>query len=213
MEFKELRKEYETQGINDAEMLDDPMATFRNWFQVAADSCNEDLFEANAMTLATADLSGMVTARVVLLKGIDADSIRFYTNYESTKGKQLAENPQASVNFHWAHLGRQVRIRGSVAKTTREDSEQYFHSRPRGSQLGAIASQQSSVIESRESLEQIRADLEKKYEGQEIPLPDFWGGYALTPVVIEFWQGRLDRMQERVVYHDFYVTGDFGLKA
>ena len=200
MEFKELRKEYETQGINDAEMLDDPMATFRNWFQVAADSCNEDLFEANAMTLATADLSGMVTARVVLLKGIDADSIRFYTNYESTKGKQLAENPQASVNFHWAHLGRQVRIRGSVAKTTREDSEQYFHSRPRGSQLGAIASQQSSVIESRESLEQIRADLEKKYEGQEIPLPDFWGGYALTPVVIEFWQGRLDRMHDRVVY-------------
>jgi pyridoxamine 5'-phosphate oxidase len=200
MEFKELRKEYETQGINDAEMLDDPMATFRNWFQVAADSCNEDLFEANAMTLATADLSGMVTARVVLLKGIDADSIRFYTNYESTKGKQLAENPQASVNFHWAHLGRQVRMRGSVAKTTREDSEQYFHSRPRGSQLGAIASQQSSVIESRESLEQIRADLEKKYEGQEIPLPDFWGGYALTPVVIEFWQGRLDRMHDRVVY-------------
>ena len=200
MEFKELRKEYETQGIDDAEMLDNPMATFRSWFQVAADSCNEDLFEANAMTLATADLSGTVTARVVLLKGIDADSIRFYTNYESTKGKQLAENPQASVNFHWAHLGRQVRMRGSVAKTTREDSEQYFHSRPRGSQLGAIASQQSSVIESRESLEQIRADLEKKYEGQEIPLPDFWGGYALTPVVIEFWQGRLDRMHDRVVY-------------
>lgn len=200
IDFKELRKEYETQGIDDAEMLDDPIETFRNWFSVASEKCDEALFEANAMTLATANLSGLVTSRVVLLKGIDADAIRFYSNYESTKGKQLAENPQASVNFHWAHLGRQVRMRGSVAKTSREDSESYFHSRPRGSQIGAAASQQSSVIESREQLEQKRAELEAKYKGQTVPLPDNWGGYALTPAVVEFWQGRLDRMHDRVVY-------------
>ena len=136
----------------------------------------------------------------MLLKGVDADSIRFYTNYGSTKGKQLGENPNASATFHWAYLGRQVHLVGAVAKTSRDDSETYFHSRPRGSQLGALTSQQSSRIESREQLEKIRAELEVKYADQPIPLPENWGGYALTPTRIEFWQGRLDRMHDRVVY-------------
>ena len=200
MDFKELRKEYETQGIADASLDADPLVLFESWLQIATDNSPGPWFETNAMTIATAASDGVVSSRTVLLKGIDKDSIRFYTNYESTKGTQLAENPQASVTFHWAYLGRQVQMQGSVAKTSREDSETYFHSRPRGSQLGALTSQQSTRIESREQLERIRSDLEAKYEGQPIPLPQNWGGYALTPVRIEFWQGRLDRMHDRVVY-------------
>lgn len=200
MDFKDLRKEYESQGINDAELDDDPFVVFNNWLKLATESVPGPWLETNAMTLATAGSDGMVSSRTVLLKGVDADSIRLYTNYGSTKGKQIAENPHASVTFHWAYLGRQVQMRGAVAKTSREDSETYFHSRPRGSQLGALTSQQSNKVESRAELEKSRAELEAKYEGKDIPLPDNWGGYALTPIYIEFWQGRLDRMHDRVVY-------------
>lgn len=200
MDFKELRKEYETHGINDAELHEDPFVTFRSWMQSATDANPGQWFEPNAMTLATAGKNGFVSSRTVLLKGIDDDAIRFYTNYDSTKGKQLAENHHASVTFHWAWLGRQIQLRGEVVKTSREDSESYFHSRPRGSQLAALASRQSSRIESREQLEKIRTELESKYEGQPVPLPDDWGGYSLTPTYVEFWQGRLDRMHDRVVY-------------
>jgi pyridoxamine 5'-phosphate oxidase len=200
MDFKELRKEYETQGIDDAKLGDDPFIAFQAWFQSATETCPETWNEPNAMTLATAGADLAVSSRTVLLKGIDADSIRLYTNYGSTKGRQLEENPNASVTFHWAWLGRQVHMRGTVKKTSREDSETYFHSRPRGSQLAALASQQSSRIDSREHLEKVRAELEAKLEGEEVPLPESWGGYALTPTYIEFWQGRLDRMHDRVVY-------------
>jgi len=200
MDFKDLRKEYETEGIDDSKLAPDPLTTAKSWLQIATDSSPGLWAESNAMTLATAGADGVVTSRTVLLKGFDADCIRFYTNYGSTKGKQLAENPNGSVTFHWAWLGRQIQMRGSVAKTSREDSETYFHSRPRGSQLGALTSQQSSKIQSREQLEQIRADLESVHEGKPIPLPENWGGYALTPNYIEFWQGRLDRMHDRVVY-------------
>lgn len=200
MDFKQLRKEYESQGIDDASLDADPLVTFGNWLQIATDNSPGAWFETNAMTLATAGADGVVSSRTVLLKGVDADSIRFYTNYGSTKGKQLGENPNASATFHWAYLGRQVHLVGAVAKTSRDDSETYFHSRPRGSQLGALTSQQSSRIESREQLEKIRAELEVKYADQPIPLPENWGGYALTPTRIEFWQGRLDRMHDRVVY-------------
>ncbi len=200
MDFKDLRKEYESQGIDDSKLSGDPFQTFRDWLKVATEYCPGPWLETNAMTLATAGSDGVVTSRTVLLKGIDDDSIRFYTNYESTKGKQLAENPNASVNFHWAYLGRQIRMRGTVTRTSREDSEAYFHSRPRGSQLGASVSQQSHRIDSCAELEKKRTDLELKYEGQDIPLPDNWGGYALTALVIEFWQGRIDRLHDRVVY-------------
>ena len=200
MDFKQLRKEYETQGIDDTSLNADPLVSLSDWLQAATENCPGPWFETNAMTLATAGADGVVSSRTVLLKGIDVDSIRFYTNYGSIKGTQLAENPRASVTFHWPYLGRQIQMQGVVAKTSREDSESYFHSRPRGSQLGALTSQQSSRIESREELEQIRAELEAKFADQPIPLPDNWGGYRLTPDRVEFWQGRLDRMHDRVVY-------------
>lgn len=204
--FQALRKEYQTTGIDDHQMHADPIEQFRVWFDAAAAACPGEWFEPNAMTLATADSSGSVTARVVLLKGVDtADaesegSIRFFTNYSSTKGQQLADNPVAAVVFNWPHQGRQVRMEGSVTKTTREVSEAYFHSRPRGAQLGAVASQQSTEIESREQLQEIRDQLDKDLQDQPVPLPENWGGYQLTPAKVEFWQGRLDRLHDRVIY-------------
>ena len=205
--FQELRKEYQTAGIDDDSMLDDPIEQFLVWFDAAVKASPGEWFEPNAMTLATSDSSGAVTARVVLLKGVDAatdgseGSIRFFTNYGSTKGKQLADNPVAAVVFNWAHQGRQVRIEGSVKKTSREVSESYFHSRPRGAQLGAVASKQSSEITSRQQLQDAREILGKELEGQPVPLPNNWGGYQLTPTKVEFWQGRLDRLHDRVIYH------------
>jgi pyridoxamine 5'-phosphate oxidase len=204
--FQELRKEYQTDGIDDEQMLDDPIEQFRVWFDAAVEASPGEWFEPNAMTLATADSSGAVTARVVLLKGVESKtdgtegSIRFFTNYGSTKGQQLANNPVAAVVFNWAHQGRQVRIEGSVEKTTRQVSESYFHSRPRGAQLGAVASKQSSKIASRKQLQDARDQLDKELEGQPVPLPENWGGYQLTPTKVEFWQGRLDRLHDRVVY-------------
>ncbi len=200
VDFQELRKEYETHGIHEKDLGSNPLAVFRNWFEDAAANCPVKWFEINAMTLSTADLSGAVTSRVVLLKGIDADSIRFYTNYDSSKGKQLAANPQAAVNFHWPWLGRQVRIRGAIEKTSREDSLTYFRSRPRGSQIGALASQQSCEIDSPDVLKAAVSEIESKYADQEIPLPENWGGYRLKPDYYEFWQGRLNRLHDRVVY-------------
>ena len=198
--FQALRKEYQTDGIDDARLLDDPIKQFRVWFDAAVEASPGDWFEPNAMTLATADSNGLVTARVVLLKGLEDDSIRFFTNYESTKGQQLADNPVAAVVFNWAHQGRQVRMEGSVVKTSHDVSETYFHSRPRGAQLGAAVSKQSSVVQSRQQLQTARDQLDRELGEQPVPLPDFWGGYQLTPTKVEFWQGRLDRLHDRVIY-------------
>ena len=198
--FHQIRKEYASHGIDESNLPDEPMLLFRQWYKAAEDNQPDDWVEANAMSLATSAQSGRVSNRYVLLKGIDDNGIRFYTNYESDKGRQIAENPHASAAFHWAYIGRQVRLQGTVEKTSREDSEEYFHSRPRGSQIGAAASAQSSELKSRHDLEQRTAAIEAKHEGELIPLPDNWGGYRIIANRIEFWQGRANRMHDRIVY-------------
>jgi pyridoxamine-phosphate oxidase len=200
MDFQAIRKEYENQGIDEALLPENPIELFRSWYEVAVAKSPGKWMEPNVMSLATSDMTGHVTNRYVLLKHIEDNGIQFFTNYDSTKGKQLAENPQCSVAFHWPYLGRQVRMEGKVEKTSRDVSEKYFHSRPRGSQIGAAASLQSSEVESRKYLDDQRQKLTEKYEGQAIPLPENWGGYLIVPARIEFWQGRLDRLHDRVVY-------------
>jgi len=198
--FDQIRKEYADQGIDESSLPKDPMGLFRQWYAVAEQNQPGDWVEANAMSLATAGKNGRVSNRYVLLKGVDDDGIRFYSNYDSNKGRQIADNARAAAAFLWAYLGQQVRLEGSIAKTSREDSEQYFHSRPRGSQLGACASTQSSEVESWEVLGQRKAELENQFADLEIPLPDNWGGYKIVPDRIEFWQGRSNRLHDRIVY-------------
>jgi len=200
MDFKALRKEYETAGFGPDDLSDDPMQAFENWFAEATKQSPGDWFEPNAMAISTSEPSGRVSSRWVLLKGVDAEGFRFYTNYDSDKGQQMKANPNVSLAFHWPYLGRQLRIEGSVEKTSREDSATYFHSRPRGSQIGAMVSRQSQIIESRGELETYRDQLDKEFADQEIPLPDNWGGYLVKPDRFEFWQGRLDRLHDRIVY-------------
>lgn len=200
MDFQSIRKEYENIGIDESSLPDQPIELFRTWYRTAVDNCPEKWIEPNAMALATTDLDGNVSNRYVLLKHIEDDGIRFFTNYQSHKGRQLAANPKCAVAFHWPYLGRQVRIEGSVEKTSREISKEYFHSRPRGSQIGAAASKQSREVSSRQQLDEENKRLAKLFEEKEIPLPDDWGGYLIRISRIEFWQGRLDRLHDRVVF-------------
>ena len=199
MDFQAIRKEYEDAGVDIADLDDVPLIEFRKWLDVATRTAPSELFESNAMAVATCGKDGQPSVRWLLLKGITDTGIKFYTNYDSAKANDLNENPKASVAFHWPWLGRQVRMEGMVAKTSREDSEQYFHSRPRGSQLGAAASPQSRVIESRAELEVLRDELDSAC-GEVVPLPENWGGYELTLERVEFWQGRRDRLHDRIVF-------------
>ena len=195
--LSDLRKEYIRAGLDESDADPDPIEQFRKWFDEALAA---DLHEPNAMTLATATPDGKPSARVVLLKGFDERGFVFYTNYEGRKGRELAENPRAALVFYWGELERQVRVEGRVWRVLEEESDAYYASRPRGSRLGAWASAQSRSVERRELVEERLRELEREYTGRELPRPPFWGGYRVEPEEIEFWQGRENRLHDRLVY-------------
>jgi len=195
--IQNLRQDYRAAALSENDADKDPIKQFGKWFKGALEA---QIYEPNVMTLATADKNGRPNARIVLLKGFDNDGFHFYTNYLSTKGKELRKNPYACLVFFWAELERQVRIEGRVEKLDKETSEAYFHSRPQGSQIGAIASPQSQVLSSREGLEAEVARLTADYDGKVIPKPAHWGGYVVKPSSIEFWQGRSSRLHDRLKY-------------
>jgi pyridoxamine 5'-phosphate oxidase len=201
MVIHHLRRAYEQRTLSRQELADDPLQQFAVWFREAAEVEHPDWLEINAMTLATYDpMAGCVAARIVLLKHFDHAGFTFFTNYESDKGRQLAACPRASLVLYWPHVERQVRIEGSVTRTDRDTSQRYFSERPRSSQLGAIASQQSRPLLDDAALAQRVAALEQEFGDREIPCPENWGGYRLHPTRLEFWQGRPDRLHDRFVY-------------
>lgn len=195
MDLADLRKDYARQGLSEAEAEPDPFRQFALWFEQARPA----VVEPNAMTLATAAPDGTPSARVVLLKGCSSEGFTFFTSYDGRKAAELDDNPRAALLFYWAELERQVRVEGSVGRTTAEESAEYFAKRPRGSQLGAWASSQSAVVAGRADLEAELARVTARFPG-EVPCPPFWGGYRLRPTSMEFWQGRPDRLHDRLRY-------------
>ncbi len=196
-DLHELRHEYAARGLVESDLSSDPVTMFRRWL---AEAIGAGIGEPNAMVVSTVSEQGRPAARMVLLKGVDDEGFVFYTNYDSRKGRELAANPACALLFPWHDLERQVRIEGLAERVDQATSAAYFASRPRPSQLGAWASAQSSLVADRAELEASYAELERRFEGREVPCPPRWGGYVVAPSAIEFWQGRTGRMHDRLAY-------------
>ncbi len=201
--LEDQRKEYEGSTLDFADLGDDPVAALARWIEEAL---KKAVLEPTAMTLSTVGEDGGPSSRVVLCKGVTPEGLTFYTNYESRKGTDLERQPRAAANFFWPSLERQVRVEGVISKVSREQSERYFHSRPRGSQLAALVSRQSAPLPSRDAIDSALAQAITQHPDR-VPLPAFWGGYLLAPTRIEFWQGRRSRLHDRIVFLRADVAG------
>jgi len=198
LSLESSRQPYDGSELDVKDVASDPIVQLKAWIDHAYAS--PEIREANAMCISTVDADGQPSARMVLLRGLDDRGLAFYTSYDSRKGHDLSVNPRVAVTFYWQPLHRQVRVEGTVTKLSEDESDEYFASRPRGHQLGAWASEQSEPVESRETLTERQHHFEARFEGEEVPRPHSWGGYLIAPARFEFWQGRADRMHDRIEY-------------